>query len=438
MYDVIVIGGGAAGLMAAGTAARLGHKVLLLEKMEKAGRKVRITGKGRCNLTNMRPHEEFLEMVRTHADFFRPAFKAFDNRSTVEFFTRLGVALATERGERVFPCSGRAWDVADALVGWCVRGGVTVEYDARVTDIRTEKGRVCAVEYAEHDSMAAYSGRRRRKNEPKRPEIRTESCRNVILCTGGVSYPATGSTGDGYTLADRLGHRIEPVRPSLVPLESDLPQIRTLRGLQLKNITAHLSVDGRRVASEFGEMEFTDRGVGGAIVLRLSRDAVDALIEEHRVELVLDLKPALSETKLDARIDRERELFADKDGARLEDLLRKLIPRSLVPHLARKMGLQPRMTLKSVSPDRLHSLTDILKNFVIPVSDYRPFEEAIVTAGGIDVSQIDPTTLQSKLIGGLYFAGEVLDLDANTGGYNLQIAFSTGHLAGQLKENPTV
>ena len=316
MYDAVIIGGGAAGLMAAGTAARQGYKVLLLEKMEKAGRKVRITGKGRCNLTNMRPHEEFLEKIRTNTDFFRPAFMAFDNRRTVEFFTRLGVALATERGERVFPCSGRAWDVADSLVDWCIRGGVTMEYDTRVTDIHTGNGHVCGVEYVEHDSMAIRFARKKRREELKKQRFKTEKCSNVILCTGGVSYPATGSTGDGYTLANRLGHFIQPVRPSLVPLESDLPQIRTLRGLLLKNVMVYLSVDGERVASEFGEMEFTDRGVGGAIVLRLSRDAVDALIEERRVELILDLKPALSEATLSARIAREQEAFKENNGVR--------------------------------------------------------------------------------------------------------------------------
>ncbi len=438
MYDTIVIGGGAAGLIAAGTAARCGHKVLLLEKMEKAGRKIRITGKGRCNLTNMRPREEFLKMIRTHADFFRPAFKAFDNRDTVEFFTRLGVALATERGERVFPCSGRAWDVADTLVNWCVRGGVNMEYDCQVTDIRTNKGTVCAVEYIEYNDAPARNNRKKRDDPSNPPEVRIESCRNIILCTGGVSYPATGSTGDGYTLAHRLGHRIEPVRPSLVPLESNLPQIRTLRGLQLKNIMVYLAIDGKRVAAEFGEMEFTEFGVGGAVALRLSRDAVDALIEGHRVELIADLKPALSETKLDMRIQREREQLSKNNEIRFEDLLRKLTPRALIPHICRKMELQPRMTLLSVAPDKFVTLRDILKNFVIPITDYRPFEEAIVTAGGIDVSQIDPQTLESKLTKGLYFAGEVLDLDANTGGYNLQIAFSTGHLAGQLKKSKSI
>lgn len=413
-YDLIVVGGGAAGLMAAGTAASKGLKVVLLEKMEKPARKIRITGKGRCNLTNIKPEEEFLAKVQTNRDFFRPAYEAFDNRALVRFFERKGVRLETERGGRVFPKSGKAWDIADALVEWCRDGEVEMLCHATVTRLLLLGDRIRGVEY-----------------RTKRGFLRRIEAPAVVLCTGGASYPATGSTGDGYALAHAVGHGIEPIRPSLVPLESSLPDRAALEGLQLRNVRVALLVDGERVTDEFGEMAFSSRGVEGAVVLRMSRQAVDALIEGHRVELSLDLKPALDAETVRERIARERAALPT--GGVVSDLLRKLMPREMMTPVTRLIGTHPKRLLSTFNATQEEALIRVLKDFRIPISDYRPFTEAIVTAGGVSVEEVNPRTLESRRIRGLYFAGEVLDLDANTGGYNLQIAFSTGRLAGLLR-----
>lgn len=417
-YDVIIAGAGAAGLMAAGVAARAGHRVLVAEKMEKPARKVRITGKGRCNLTNMRSEADFLAKVRANAAFFTPAFRDFDNRAAVAFFERLGVPLTTERGERVFPTSGRAWDIADALVAWAREGGAEIACHTTVRSIDARDGRIASA------SVADAAG-----NE------RTIPAQYAIITTGGLSYPATGSTGDGYLLAHSLGHAIVPVRPSLVPLECDLPDIEALDGLQLRNVSARLVIDGKTRCEEFGEMDFSSRGLGGAIILRLSRQAVDGLIEGRDVRIAVDLKPALSPEQVSDRLAREAEALDRR--AQLSDLLRKLLPRPLIKPVCRALPISAKLPVGRLTPRDTDSLVRTIKSFGLPVADYRPFEEAIVTAGGVDVHDIDPDTLQSRLVRGLYFAGEVLDLDADTGGFNLQIAFSTGHLAGRLGRIPS-
>lgn len=413
-YDVIVVGGGAAGLMAAGTAASHGKRTLLLEKMEKPGRKIRITGKGRCNLTNTKPAAEFLEKVQVNREFFRPSYAAFDNRALMKFFEKQGVKLSTEQGGRVFPKSGKAWDIADALAEWCREEGVEIMCNSPVENILLLGGRVRGVAYR------TKKGFSRRATAPA-----------VIVATGGASYPATGSTGDGYLLAHEVGHSIEAIRPSLVPLETEMEDKNFLKGLLLKNINASLMIDGEVVAEEFGEIFFSSRGVEGAVVLRLSRMAVDALIEDRKVELSIDLKHALDEGTLRERI--EREMSALEPGSVMADLLRKFVPKELVMPVAKAIGSHPKREPKRGDNEMYERLIAVLKDFRIPVSDYRPFEEAIVTAGGISVAEIDPQTMESRLVKGLYFAGEVLDLDANTGGYNLQIAFSTGRTAGELK-----
>ena len=414
-YDVIVVGAGAAGMMAAGTAARNGHRVLLLEKMEKSGRKVRITGKGRCNVTNARPPEEFAGQVRTNAEFFSTAFAEFNNKATIRFFERLGVKLDVERGERVFPRSGKAWDIANALLEYCVDNGVKIVYDTRVTEIMTLNGRVFGVRYRN-----------------KRGFERKEECPRVIVATGGVSYPATGSTGDGYTFAADLGHTVEPVRPSLTPLVSSHPQIGYLDGLLLKNIRAVLHIDGEPVREEFGELGFSERGIEGAVALRMSRDAVDALIDGRRVKLVVDLKPALTEEILHERI--AREIAGMEPTEFFGELLRKLVPKPLVMPLAQELDIHSKNYVGKLTEEEITRLIKTLKGFTFPITDYAPFEYAIVTAGGVSCAEVNPYTMESLKIRGLYFAGEVLDLDANTGGYNLQIAFSTGRLAGLLKK----
>lgn len=415
MYDVIVIGAGAAGMMAAATAARSGKQVLLMEKMEKAGRKIRISGKGRCNLTNARPPEEFREAIRTNADFFDVAFAEFNNLATIRFFERQKVKLEIERGQRVFPKSGKAWDIANALEDYCRDNGVEIVFNAQVTEILTLEGKVYGVRYRN-----------------KRGFERKEEAENIIIATGGVSYPGTGSTGDGYDFADSVGHTIEEVRPSLTPLSTSHPQRKYLDGLLLKNINAKLYIDGELAREEFGEISFSERGIEGAVALRVSRDAVDALIDERRVKLVIDMKPALTEEILFERIKREiSEMQPDEF---FSELLRKLVPKHFVMPIAHEMDVHSKNYIRKVTDEEIHRLIKILKGMVFPIDDYAPFEYAVVTAGGVRCDEVNKYTMESLKVKGLYFAGEVLDLDANTGGYNLQIAFSTGRLAGQLKK----
>lgn len=415
MYDVIVVGAGAAGMMAAATAARNGRRVLLMEKMEKAGRKIRISGKGRCNLTNARPPEEFREAIRTNADFFDVAFAEFNNRATIRLFERLGVKLDIERGQRVFPHSGKAWDIANALADYCTDNGVDMMFGARVAEVLAVEGKVYGVRYFN-----------------KRGFERKEEAPNVIVATGGVSYPATGSTGDGYIFADKLGHTIEAVRPSLTPLRTSHPQRKYLDGLLLKNVSAQLYVDNELVREEFGEIGFSERGIEGAIALRMSRDAVDALIDERKVKIVLDMKPALTEEMLTDRIRREiadmppEEFFAE--------LLRRLVPKQMVIPLAHELDVHSKNYIRKVTDAEIARLVKVLKGMTFPIVDYAPFEYAVVTAGGVRCDEVNRYTMQSEKVRGLYFAGEVLDIDANTGGYNMQIAFSTGRLAGMLRK----
>lgn len=415
MYDVIVIGAGAAGMMAAATAARNGKQVLLMEKMEKAGRKIRISGKGRCNLTNARPPEEFKEAIRVNADFFEVAFAEFNNKATIRFFERNGVKLEIERGQRVFPKSGKAWDIANALMEYCLDNGVEIVYNTRVTGILTMNDKVYGVTYVN-----------------KRGFERKEEAENVIIATGGVSYPGTGSTGDGYIFANDLGHTIEEVRPSLTPLRTSHPQKKYLDGLLLKNVNAKLYIDNELAREEFGEISFSDRGIEGAVALRVSRDAVDALIEEKKVKLVIDMKPALTEDILFERI--KREIAEMQPNEFFSELLRKLVPKNFVIPIAHELDIHSKNYIRKVTDEEIYRLIKVLKGMVFPITDYAPFPFAVVTAGGVNCEEVNKFTMESLKVKGLYFAGEVLDLDANTGGYNLQIAFSTGHLAGLLKK----
>lgn len=414
IYDLIVIGGGAAGLMAAGTAAQKGLSVLLIEKMEKGGRKVRISGKGRCNVTNMRTEEECMNHIHGDAEFFRTAYRSFGNKAVFRFFERMGVRLVVERGERVFPKSGNAWDIADALVYWCKDNGVELWFHTKAERILTIGGRVYGVEFSN-----------------RRGFTRKAESRNVILATGGASYPLTGSTGDGYVMADGVGHTIVPVRPALVPLQTSHPDKRLMEGLFLRNIQAELIIDGTTADSQFGEMSISQRGVEGAVVLRLSGKAVDALIDGRTVELHIDLKPALSEQQI---LDRmEREIADMPNDAFFADLLRKLLPRQMVAVTAHACGIESRRYVSRLTDEDKTAAARMMKCFRLPISDYGSFETAIVTAGGISTDEVEASSMESKKVKGLYFAGEILDLDASTGGYNLQIAFSTGHLAGELK-----
>lgn len=400
MIDLIVVGGGVAGLMAAGTAASRGLSVVLLEKMEKPARKLRITGKGRCNLTNSRSLDDFLAKIPQGTEFVRCAIEQFDNEQVVSFFESIGVPLTVERGGRVFPTSGKAWDVADGLVSWARSQGVEIRCGAEVLSIK--KG--FTVELA---------------NE-------TLEARNVLITTGGVSYPATGSTGDGYQFAYDLGHTIVPLRPSLVPL--DIDNVRQFTGLSLKNVGLRLVVDGVIADERFGDVEFTDRALGGAIVLQISRLAVDALIDKRRVVVELDLKPALSQTKLKNRINRELEQL---QGANFKILLQKLTPSNLFPKISEQCRIKLSEPLSGFKIEDVERLTNTLKSLKLNILDYRPFTEAIITAGGVTLDEIEPLTMESKLMKNLYFAGEVLDIDADTGGFNIQIALSTAVAAAK-------
>lgn len=414
-YDLIVVGGGAAGLMAAGTAAFNGKRVILLEKMEKTGRKVRITGKGRCNLTNTSETEEFLSQIQNGSEFFVPAFQLFSNTALMRFFDRRKVKLDSERGGRVYPKSGKAWDIAQALVDWCREEGVDIECGARVKEIMSLMGKARGVKYFN-----------------KRGFERKIEAPNIILCTGGASYAATGSTGDGYILAHALGHTIEPLRPSLVPLVSSHPEMRFMEGLELRNVKAQLLIDAEVVQEEFGEVSITSRGVEGAIVLRVSRKAVDAIIDNRKVEIVIDLKSAMDAEELKARIKREME--EQPETLMVAELLRKIMPRELVVPMSKEIDVHAKNNMSDIDDEKIDALVVALKNFRLKIIDYRPFEEAIITAGGVSLEEIDSETMESKLIKGLYFAGELMDIDANTGGYNLQIAFSTGRLAAQMRK----
>ena len=405
MYDVIIIGAGAAGMMAAGTAAQNGKKVLVIEKMEKAGRKIRITGKGRCNLTNARPPEEFAEQVRTNADFFATAFAEFNNRATIRFFERRGLKLDFERGDRVFPHSGKAWDVANTLEEWCRDNGVEFWFHTRVTGLMTLGGKIFGVRYMN-----------------RRGFERKEEAARVIVATGGVSYPATGSTGDGYTFASETGHDIEPLRPALTPLVSPHPQLRELHKLLLRNIRATLFIDGEAVREEFGEIGFSERGIEGAVALRMSRDAVDALIDGRRVKLSLDLKPALTIEQLDARILRDFDAAKNKQ---VRNALDELLPKKLIPVMIELAEIDPFKQVNAVTKEERERLIACMKKLTLHVVGTRGYEEAIITRGGVSVKEINPKTMEAKQIPGLYFIGEVLDVDALTGGFNLQIAWAT-------------
>lgn len=403
---VIVVGGGASGLMAAGQAALAGAETILLEKMNKPGRKICISGKGRGNITNIADLPDFIQHFGDTGKFLRQAFARFFSRELMDFFTRLGVPLVTERGGRVFPASGKAYDVLDMFVRWLAQCNVTVLQSAKVDALLLQDRKVLGV---------LCNGR----------EMRADA---VIVATGGASYPATGSTGDGYRLAASAGHRIIPVRPALVPLETAGNTAGRMAGLNLRNINVRMYVNGRKRKQAFGELVFAEFGITGPVVLTLSGDAVDALREGGRVAFSIDLKPALDDRKLDARLLRD---FQSRGSEKIESVLRGLLPREMVPVCLDLTGISSAKPAAQINAAERRRLRAWLKDFRFEVSGFRPFTEAIITAGGVDTREIDPRTMESKLIQGLYFAGEVMDIQGDTGGYNLQAAFSTGWLAGR-------
>lgn len=406
LYDIIVIGAGPAGIMAAGRASMLGAKVVILEKMEKPARKLRITGKGRCNITNMRPFNEFIQEITPNPRFLNKAFGVFFNKHIVEILEGMGVKTVTERGQRVFPASGKAWDVADALVKWAKKQGVEIINHSPVTEIIVDNGTVKGVRLEDLSEISSSA---------------------IILATGGKSYPATGSTGDGYRFAEQMGHSVTELRPSLTGIETQ-PSFPQLNGLNLRNVNASLYIDGHKAAEEFGEVEFTEYGVDGPCILRLSLKAIDAFKSGNKVNLSIDLKPALDNEKLLGRIERDA---AKGKSYTINMLLRDLLPSQLVSVFLRHLKLSSLRSANELSTEEKYALIKMLKGFNLAMKGHRDWNEAIVTAGGINLNEIESKTMASKLVDGLYFAGEIIDISGNTGGYNLQIAFSTGWLAGQ-------
>jgi len=418
-YQIIVVGGGAAGLMAAGKAAEQGASVLLLEKMRQPGLKLSITGKGRCNLTNVVPLEEFISHFGKNGRFLRQAFNNFFSRDLVDFFEARVVPTVTERGGRVFPASERAQDVVNALVKWAKQNGVVFRTQTPVTQLMVQNGAVTGIE-------AGGGVFKKTTAESKIPV--GIGAQAIILATGGASYPATGSSGDGYSLASAVGHHIVPVSPALVPLETVGKVASRLQGLNLRNVKITLWINGKKRTDAFGEMLFTQFGLSGPIILSISKLAVSALSAQHNVSLSIDLKPALTEPQLDARLLRD---FAQYNKHQFEKILKGLLPIKLIPLCIQQTGIVPTKVAHQITTNERKRLLKWLKNFSLEITGYRPFSEALITAGGIDLSEVDPRTMASRLVKGLYFAGEILDVDADTGGYNLQAAFSTGWLAGQ-------
>ena len=399
-FDGIVIGGGPAGMFAAIVAAQQGQKVLLLEKNDRMGKKLLITGKGRCNVTNHCDEREVLQNVPRNGRFLFSAMAAFPPEKVMHYFESNGCPLKTERGNRVFPVSDRAQSILDCLTAQLKRWYVTVQ-TGRVKSILTEDGKAVGVQTDREQIRAGW----------------------VILATGGASYPTTGSTGDGYKMAQQLGHTIVPAEGSLVPLETAGHDCQDMQGLSLRNVGVKLlNAKGKLLYKDFGELLFTHFGVSGPTVLSAS-----AHLKGEHCRLVLDLKPALDESKLDARILRDLEMYQNRT---MENALTDLLPRSMIPVILRRLEIDADLQANSLTRQKRRALMELLKAFPVEITGKRPVAEAIITSGGVKVSEIDPKTMESKLVPGLYFAGEIIDCDAYTGGFNLQIAWATAYAAG--------
>ncbi len=407
MTDVLIIGAGAAGLMAAGVASMAGKSVILLERNDRPARKVMITGKGRCNVTNnCNSLDDLIANVPVNGRFLYSAFSRFMPADTMELIEDMGVELKTERGNRVFPVSDKAADIVDALVAFATDDGAKI-IKGRAKELIIENGTV--------KGAVTYDGEK----------IFAEK---VIIATGGKSYPATGSSGDGYTLAEQAGHTIVPIKPSLVSLECHEGFCTDLMGLALKNVEIK-AVDTKKnkiIYEDFGEMLFTHFGVSGPMILSASSHMRE--MEKGRYEIHIDLKPRLTAEQLDARILRD---FSENNNKNFINSLGGLLPRKMIPVAVKLSGIRPTEKVNQITKEQRQKLVQVLKDIKVTVTDFSPVEEAIVTSGGVKTSEINPKTMESKLVSNLYFAGEVIDVDAYTGGFNLQIAFSTGHLAGE-------
>lgn len=404
---VIVVGAGAAGLMAAGRAAEKGHEVHLYEKNNRIGKKILITGKGRCNVTNDSDVEGLLDNIPGNPYFMYSAFYQLDSFGLQEFFRNLGLELKVERGKRVFPVSDRSLDVVLALEKYIKKNKVKLHLESPVDSILIEDGKAAGI---------------RLKNGKE------EKADGVIVCTGGLSYPGTGSTGDGYRFAKAAGHYVTKLYPSLVPLKTAENWCHELMGLSLKNIEITVKNNkGKKVYTDFGEMLFTHFGVSGPVILSASRHII--LTIEEGYKLYIDLKPAMDEKKLDARLLRDFEKFANKDFVNALD---ELLPQKLIPVIIELAEIDPRKKVNSITKEERKRLLGLIKGLPLTITGVTGYNEAVVTCGGIETDEIDPSTMESKLVKNLHFAGEVLDVDAYTGGFNLQIAFSTGYTAGEF------
>ena len=402
---VAVIGAGAAGLLAAGFAAARGHHVIVLEKGRRPGQKLLITGKGRCNVTNQCDTDTFMANVPGNGRFLYSAYSQFTADDIMAFFGSAGVPLKVERGNRVFPVSDRASDIVHALVRHAESAGADIRCHQEVEEILVQEGCVTGIRLASGRMLA---------------------CDAVIVATGGVSYPVTGSTGDGYRFAEASGHRVVPAMPSLVPLETEEDWVAEASGLTLKNISIRMdNAKGKKVYSEFGDLLLTHFGVSGPVILSASRHLLADDFQGYRLHI--DLKPALSAEVLDKRLQRD---FQEAPNKAFKNILSGLLPSGLIPVMVRESGISPEKPVHQITKAERAALCARLKDLVLHIRGARPVAEAIVTAGGVSVKDVDPSTMQSKRVSGLFFAGEVLDVDAYTGGFNLTIAFATGHLAG--------
>lgn len=407
MSKIYVIGGGAAGMLSAIAAARNGHQVVLLEKNEKLGKKLYITGKGRCNLTNANDKETFFDQVVSNPKFLFKAYHTFSNYDAMDFFEQIGLPIKVERGNRVFPASDKSSDVITVLRKELERLGVMIRYKSEVSKLLIKDGDFYGLMLK--SSKDAFLGDA------------------VIVATGGLSYPVTGSTGDGYTFARSLGHTITELYPSLVPLHTKETFVKDLMGLSLKNIEITVTCGAKQIYRDFGELLFTHFGVSGPVILSASSHIIPYLKNKEPITLTIDLKPALTPEALDARILRDFEEFKNKQ---FKNSLDHLLPNKLIDVIIRLSTIDSEKKVNSITKEERLTLVDLLKNFTLHITKLSDYNQAVITKGGINVKEINPSTMESKLVKHVYFAGEVLDLDALTGGYNLQIAWSTAYLAG--------
>lgn len=417
---VAVIGGGPAGMMAAITASKNNNEVYLLEKNSRLGKKLLITGKGRCNITSSLDIKDFISNVPGNGKFLYSAFDNYTNIDIINFLKEQGVSVKEERGNRIFPTSDKSLDVLNAFERELKKRQIKIKFNAKVTNIEVEDGKVNFVKYIDE------SGQERKLVVDK-----------VILATGGKSYPETGSTGDGYELAKKLGHTITEIKPSLVPLTANGTSLNTckeLQGLSLRNVSIKIIDESKNkvIYEDFGEMLFTHFGVSGPTILSASAHLLryknaDNLLKKQNIKLIIDLKPALSIEKLDARVQRD---FLEGKNKEYKNSLNNLLPQKLINTVVKLSGIDADKKVNEITREERIKLVNLLKNFTIIISGFRPIEEGIVTSGGISIKEINPKTMQSKLVEGLFFAGEVIDVDAYTGGFNLQIAYSTGYTAG--------